>query len=133
MDDEIYETPVSLLSTSVWLSVPAKTREKLVQLFDIQRSGDTEVNIGAGGAEIISDGYTPKDLMVISTDSMQKLLNNHSSSDFYQLFHTVVDHIDDLLDGDAVGDETAEEGLEGTAKEVVNELPKKKGRPAKAK
>lgn len=142
MDKQIYETPVSLLSTSVWLSVPKATRDKLAQLFELKRSGDTQVDVGAEGARILSDGYTGEDLMKISTASMQKLLNSNST-DFYQLFQTVVENIDELVDGGIIESEVPSAGIETdfvddnpheTSKAVVEavDLPKKRGRPARS-
>lgn len=141
MDKQIYETPVSLLSTSVWLSVPKATRDKLAQLFELKRSGDTQVDVGAEGARILSDGYTGEDLMKISTASMQKLLNSNST-DFYQLFQTVVENIDELVDGGIIESgvstdvemDFVDDNPHETSKAVVEavDLPKKRGRPAKS-
>ena len=89
---------VSLLSTSVWLSLPQDLRAKLAKLFELKKSGTPMTDIGPRGAVILSDGYTPVDLIPITIVKMQEILGT-TDTDFYQLFDNVLNNIDGIIDG----------------------------------
>lgn len=91
------ETKVSLLSQHYWLSLSKEIRGKLVALFAIPKTGESVVRYGPNGPEVQADGYTPLDLMLISTEKMQALLGT-DSTDFYALLNDVIMNVDNLLD-----------------------------------
>ena len=84
---------VSLLSQHVWLSLKSDTRAKLAEMFGLKKSGTPMVNIGAYGAEVISDGYSPVDFVPISINRMNEILGT-ASKDFYELFDKIVDKVE---------------------------------------
>lgn len=84
----------SLLSGSVWLSLPKDTREKIATLFEMKKSGGVEVFNGPNGPEVRSDGYTYQDLSVITIESMRKITGSDSDN-FYHLFKNIVAIVND--------------------------------------
>lgn len=81
------------LTTYDWLQLPQEVRSKLVQIFNIPRSGVGHVNYTGKGAEIVSDGYTNTDLKSIGIASMQQYLNSNQD-DFTSLFKAVLKSLD---------------------------------------
>ncbi len=73
------------LNTVQWVSLPIDIRMRLVQLFNIPRSSGSLVQDN----KVVSDGYTHNDLMHISVEKMQKLLDT-DEKDFFVLFEQVV-------------------------------------------
>lgn len=142
----------TLLSYSVWLSTPQETRRKLVTLFDIPRTGESIVRVGqiingniSGEAQ--QDGHSPSDLRAVSLVRMQELLGVDNEN-FYSLFKTTVDNIDDLLAGTyvtepEVGANPSDEIIEEVIEEVIEKVelisqsvpftPNKGGRPKDSK
>ena len=64
-----------------WLSLPNNIRQKMVEIFEIPRSGDTEVL----GSQLICDGYFEEDLQEITLKKLQEYLDNYSEDYFYLL------------------------------------------------
>lgn len=90
------------LSYVAWLSLPVETRQKLVALFEMPKTGESVIRVGAMmdgniGAEQTSDGYTPKDLQVITLEKMQEVAGSKSTN-FYELFAQVVKDVDDYVE-----------------------------------
>lgn len=114
--------PQEIISYVTWMSLDRSVRNKLVQLFDIPRSGETIVRSGivmpdgSIGSETQSDGHTPQDLAALSKERMQEVLNTEDDN-FYNLLKTVIDNLDDLL-----GIEIVEEELKEEAAEIVQEI-----------
>lgn len=77
------------LSTHDWLQLSPQVRAKLIEIFQIPRSGVGHVNYTGKGAEITSDGHTHEDLKAISIAGMQKYLVS-SETDFAKLFDGVL-------------------------------------------
>lgn len=59
----------------IWLSLPKETKEELIKVFGIQRTGVTEIV----DQRVVSDGYTEKDLEVISLDKMNEYIGSHET------------------------------------------------------
>lgn len=112
----------SLLSQSVWLSLPLETRAKLAKLFDFPEKGSVQTMYGPNGPVVISDGYNYGHLKLISLDKMQEMLGSKSEN-FYEVFNATVAAIDDLLNPQEVIEEI-------TITETIT-VPKKRGRPSK--
>lgn len=74
-----------MLATTVWLEVKPETRRQIADIFGVPRSGGTIVENG----HVMSDGYLPQDLKLISLEVMQGWLKT-DVSDFYRLFQEVV-------------------------------------------
>lgn len=90
------------LSYVAWLSLPTETRQKLVALFEIPKTGESVIRVGAIvdgniSAEQTSDGYTPKDLQVITLEKMQEVAGSKSTN-FYELFGQIVKDIDEYIE-----------------------------------
>jgi len=77
------------LTVPQWLSLPISTRMRLVQLFHIPRSQGSLVQDN----KVMSDGYTHNDLMHISVEKMQKLLDS-DEKDFFKLFSDIIADIE---------------------------------------
>lgn len=74
-----------MLSLVKWLSLSLEMRAKLVEKFQIQRSGFTHVE----NQIVVSDGYSSKDLLAISLEKLQQFVGS-KSTDFYELFDQAV-------------------------------------------
>jgi hypothetical protein len=68
-----------------WLSLPFPLRKKLVEKFDIPRSGSTEVLAG----KLICDGYLEEDLVAIAIEKMQTYLGE-VDADYFRLLNTTL-------------------------------------------
>lgn len=77
------------LNTVQWISLPSETRSKLVEVFNIPRSGNTEVE----DQTVVTDGYTHRDLSTITIEKMQGFLLDTIEDDYFKLFHRVLDAI----------------------------------------
>lgn len=58
-----------------WMSLPRETRKHLVKVFDIERTGISEVRDN----EVITDGYTNQDLEAITREKMVKYTGSDES------------------------------------------------------
>lgn len=76
------------ITRSQWLGLPRETRTALVKLFEIPRSGFTEVVDG----RVINDGYTQEDLAAITVGRLQELLDTEDF-DLHVLFVELVNSI----------------------------------------
>lgn len=74
-----------MLSRLKWLELDYPTRAKIVELFQVPRSGHTLVE----NQTVQSDGHTDKDLEYITIEKMQKFTDSFET-DFYQLFTKVI-------------------------------------------
>lgn len=74
-----------MLSQVKWLSLSQEVRSKIASLFQMKKSDGTSTF----NNEVICDGYTPKDLLTITTEKMQSFLKS-TSTDFYALFEQVL-------------------------------------------
>lgn len=90
------------LNTVQWISLPLEIRAKLVEIFNIPRSASTEVENNT----VVTDGYTHKDLAVITVEKMQAFLLDTVEEDYFKLFHRVLDAIKPAAE--VLKDETVE-------------------------
>lgn len=84
------------LNTVQWISLPREVRLKLIEIFDIPRSSDTEVENNT----VITDGYTHRDLATITVEKMQAYLLDTTEEDYFKLFHRVLGEIQIILDAE---------------------------------
>lgn len=117
----------SLLSQSVWLSLPQETRAKLVVLFGMPPKGNVNVVWGPEGAKVMTDGYGYEHLKLITLEKLQEIVGDNDDN-FYRLFRYVVENIDDISSG-AVIVKDVENVVKAEEKliEDTKNLPKKKG------
>jgi hypothetical protein len=90
------DTPsaVALLSQPKWLKLSQATRAKLVGLFQLKRSSSTETFTGRDSiTRVVSDGYTAEDLLGVTKEKMQKILDT-DRTDFYEMFDEIVANIE---------------------------------------
>jgi hypothetical protein len=85
-------TPI--LATHTWVSLPNEVRYRIRALFEIPKSGFSEVSDGV----ILSDGVTQTDFKALTIDKMQVYLNDNSV-DFHKLFDKVVAKVNDEISG----------------------------------
>jgi len=83
-----------ILSTFMWVSLPNEVRRRIRVVFDIPKTGFTEVSDGV----ILSDGVTQSDFKSLTIEKMQKYLSDESV-DFHKLFDKVVAKINDEIIG----------------------------------
>jgi hypothetical protein len=127
------------LTTTQWLGLPSDVRRQLVETFGIPRSQGTHIQDN----DVISDGYTHEDLAHITVPVMQMYLNS-KETDFFVLFHEVLDELPVLHDQtEPIVSEIVEVKADGVVIDVVDlpgmeikevvitEVVKKRGRPAK--
>jgi hypothetical protein len=133
------DTPkaVALLSQPKWLALSQSTRARLVQLFGLKRSSSTETFTGRDSiTRVVSDGYTAEDLLAVTTEKMQKILDT-DRTDFYEMFDEIVANIEApaKVSPDPGGDNIAKElfdddftasGIPEATKEI---LKRRAGRP----
>lgn len=81
------------LTTTDWVALPIEIRQQLVSIFNISKSGGREVTNGPRGSQVISDGYTHKDLALITVLAMQNYLGS-VDTDFYSLFQQVIERLE---------------------------------------
>lgn len=92
---ELMETVNNLrpqINVPDWVALPHETRRKLVQQFNIPRSGGSEVQTLSVGNRIISDGHTHQDLKAISLPKLQEFLGS-ISDDFYTLLEQAIEKL----------------------------------------
>jgi len=102
-----------ILSQTQWLELPTEVRNKLREVFHIQRSMPTWM-VGGTHGKVQCDGSTDKDIAVMSIEAMQKYLGNYNITDFFALFTEVLTRIS--------GEEKKEEKKEVVI-EVVEDVP----------
>lgn len=138
---ETTPSAVALLSQPVWLQLSQEMRGKIVRLFGLKRSGATETYMGRDSVvRVVSDGYTAADLLIVTKEKMQIMLDT-DSTDFYGMFDEVIANIDALLDGTYLQPtETVEVEVEVNTesfKKVIGveglDVPKKRGPKSKHK
>ncbi len=81
------------INTVQWVNLDSRIRVKLVEIFDIPRSGHTEVEDN----KIITDGFTNTDLTAITIEKMQGYLLDTTEEDYFKLFNSVLDVIKNQL------------------------------------
>ena len=79
-----------MLSPTVWLGLKPETRRKLATVFSVPKTGVVEVV----NNRVACDGHTPKDLMAISVEKLQKH-TGLKMTDFYKLFEASVKIVED--------------------------------------
>ena len=56
-----------------WLELAQEDRQRIADSLGIKRSGVSQVVAGHAGGKIVSDGFTPEDLKVITVEKLQEL------------------------------------------------------------
>jgi len=115
----------------MWVLLPNEVRYRIRAIFNIPKSGATEVNDG----RVVSDGTTYEDLKLLTTEKMQKYLVD-DSSDFHKLFDKVVAKVNDELYPKKIVEVKApvigmNEGVTIVIDPVAVPEKKKRGRPSK--
>lgn len=59
----------------MWLSLPRATRDHLIEVFGLERSGVTEIR----DQDVVSDGYTIDDLRKISLEKMTEYIGSEET------------------------------------------------------
>lgn len=84
--EEIKSVTASQIFPAHWLPLSHELREYIAKEFGIQRSVSTEIVDN----RIVSDGRSVRDLQIITTEAMQKYLNDSKEKDFYRLWELTV-------------------------------------------
>ena len=75
---------------SLWLQASSQSRARLAEAFCLKRSGSAEVATGPNGHVLVSDGYTPADLMALTKERMAEFCGLSSQLTAYELFTACV-------------------------------------------
>lgn len=78
-----------MLNQLIWLKLKPETRANLAVMLGLHKSGGSEVVAGVQ----VSDGYTPQDLLGITVEKLQTVLNS-KETDFYKLFDELVKRVE---------------------------------------
>lgn len=79
-----------MIPTMYWLGLSHETRKKIAILLEIPRSGHTEVVDN----RVVSDGYTPIDLAVVTLEKLQIFMQNKKEDNFMKLFEQLVKNVE---------------------------------------
>jgi xylose isomerase len=132
---------IAQLGVSQWVQLPFEVRQKLVKMFDLIRTGGSEVIDG----RLKTDGYTEKDLRGVSLEKMKSITG--AEGGYYELFDKVLTMIEENRIVTAKEAETKlEERNAAQQAEIQNKVleavtqvveladtVKRRGRPPKAK
>lgn len=121
-----------MISPVIWLNTSRETRLKIKDILGLSRSGNAEVV----NNRVVCDGHTPQDLMGITVEKLQMVLNS-KETDIYQLFNEMVYSLENpqevpIIEVNEAPEEKVVETIEINdinAEEAV----KPKGRPKKIK
>lgn len=80
-------------SLDQWIALSMEERSIIIQKFNIQKSGGMEIADG----QVVSDGVTIKDLMVINISSMIEYLGDKHMKEILEAFDVGVEHLFDNL------------------------------------
>lgn len=116
------------LSVQNWLALSQEVRAKLIELFNIRKTGIVTVE----GGQVKCDGCTYEDLGKISVEKMQEVTGS-KEKEFVKLFGLVLDRVHDILNPVAIDLGSIEvmpqdEVIEATVSPeiaIVEEKPKK--------
>lgn len=78
-----------MINRTKWLQISLETRSKLAELFGMSRSGFNHILDN----EVISDGYSDKDLAMLSLEKLQQYLGSEEE-DYYKLLDLVIKQIE---------------------------------------
>ncbi len=112
-----------ILSSSTWVSLSPEQRNRIRVLFNIPRSGSTEVRDG----QIVTDGTTTMDFQHLTIEKMQAYLFDEST-DFHKLFDKIVARVQDEIDGKSIVVSIPPANVDQAP---TADIPNKRGRPAK--
>lgn len=96
-----------------WIDLSVETRQKLVEVFNIPKSGITEVR----DQTVISDGHTNDDLNTITVEKMAEYVGSPADLDFAVLWKITLSKIKSELHPP-----TLEIGTDGVIKDLL-QLP----------
>lgn len=111
-----------MLSRLKWLELPNDIRFKIIQDFNVPRSGHAIVE----NQRVVSDGHTDEDLQHITIEKMQEFLKT-KEDDFYKLLNRVVESYSAPIN--AIYEETPKQD-EGPVSEPT--IKGTRGRPKKS-
>lgn len=86
------------ISIPQWLSIDQKVRLKLVEVFELPRTGYTHVQDGV----VTTDGYKHEDLAHLTVAKMQDYINNHKEEDFFKLLDRTLNQATRQVRGDEI-------------------------------
>lgn len=123
-----------------WIEIPFEIRQKLIQLFNVPRTGGSLVQDG----RLVTDGHTYVDLKAITVNKMQMFLNS-TEKDFSKLFNNVYSMLEDERNAELESKQKIDQKIKAdeendiqskveSAIENLEELKitvKKRGRPKK--
>lgn len=81
-ETKVVNVPEYQVYPAHWIHLPHEVREHLAKIFDVRRSGPTEIVDN----KIISDGRMPADLKSITKEKMQEYLLKSKEEDFMRLW-----------------------------------------------
>lgn len=86
--------PKHQITIPYWLRLSQETRNKIAQIFNLNRSGGIQVHSAHGKTEVVSDGYNHKDLSKITPEAIAEYLKEPVSDSFWTAFERLVDTLE---------------------------------------
>ncbi len=83
------------LSVPQWLKLNQETRNKIAEVFQLNKSKGVQIESEGGKSVVVSDGYTHEDLEEITVQKMKDYLGGVTLDDFLSLFSAVVAKIEE--------------------------------------
>lgn len=80
------DVPAAQVFPAHWLPLSTELRAYLAKVFDIKKTSFSEIV----NNNVISDGFTPKDLSGITIEKMQVYVNDPKEKDFYRLWEICI-------------------------------------------
>lgn len=77
------------INTFQWVSLPQETRNRLIEIFSLKKSGHVEVE----NKTVMTDGYTNQDLAGITVEKMQEYTGT-DEEEYFSLFKAVLAKIE---------------------------------------
>ena len=99
------------LKSAHWLEIPKDVRQRMAKLFNIPRTGTGQSQNFGNRSIIISDGYTDRDLSVLTVAKMQAFLDSADDS-FWVLIEATVKKVQQIMEDEVVALTAEREALE---------------------
>lgn len=111
------------ITTPIWVDLKRETRDAIAAMFNLSKSGSSEVVNMPTYSRVICDGYTNEDLAKITVEALQIQLGVSGEGDtVFGLFNILVDSIENSKE--VVVEEKVEEiAPEVVFEEVVADMP----------
>ncbi len=77
-----------------WMRLSQETRDAFKAQFGLTKSQGATTQMFGTRMEVVSDGYTDRDLAAITVEKMQAFLKEKKETDFWKLMDATIDKIE---------------------------------------